>query len=237
MTDIIIAIDGPAGTGKSTVSRDVASALGMVQLDTGAMYRAITVAVIDAGIDPENLDDADQAAQISQIAQDADITIGVDPHKSVITLDGRDISSDIRTDRVTASVSAVSAVADVRERLVSLQRETVTGSSHGIVIEGRDIGTVVFPDARLKIFLTADAHVRAQRRARQNHQGNDQQALQVTEADLRERDRKDSERELSPLRAAPDAVEIDTTTMTQQQVVDQICSLARQTYPDLLPQS
>jgi CMP/dCMP kinase len=224
VTDHVIAIDGPAGSGKSSVSRQVANTLQWVMLDTGAMYRAITWAVLSAGIDPND------SELVGRIAQDSDIVIDTQPESVAVVVNGTNVTSEIRSMEVTSAVSAVSAVPIVRERLVELQRETVRSSYHGIVIEGRDIGTVVLPYAKLKIFLTADSHTRAVRRSSELGLSMSEDELSRMQKMIEERDFKDSTREFSPLRAAPDAIVIDTSDFTQEQVVQEICRLARQKY-------
>ncbi|WP_415823566.1 (d)CMP kinase, partial [Mycobacterium basiliense] len=159
--DVVIAIDGPAGTGKSSVSKGLARGLGTRFLDTGAMYRMVTLAVLRAGVDP------DDAEGVADLASAVELSVGYDPNASRFYLAGQDVSSEIRGDAVTRAVSAVSAVPAVRTRLVDLQRAMARGPG-SIVVEGRDIGTVVFPDAPVKIFLTASAETRARRRNTQN---------------------------------------------------------------------
>lgn len=224
MTELVVAIDGPAGSGKSTVSRNVASALEWIMLDTGAMYRAITWAVVRAGVDPED------SERVAEVARDADIQLDTRPDVSLVRVNGINVTQEIRSAEVTSAVSAVSAVPQVRERLVDLQRETVERSDHGIVIEGRDIGTVVLPDARLKIYLTADPRVRAKRRGIQLGHIMSESELDDMQQTIMERDSKDSSRDISPLKAAPDAVIIDTTNLTQDEVVLEITALAQKTY-------
>jgi CMP/dCMP kinase len=224
MTNNVLAIDGPAGSGKSSVSRNVASTLGWLMLDTGAMYRAITWAVLEAGADPQD------STRVGAIASESVIEIDTEPELSSVYVNGVNVTTDIRTAEVTSAVSAVSAVAQVRQRLVELQRETVRKSQRGVVIEGRDIGTVVLPDAQLKIFLTADPRVRAVRRSTEMGHNISPEELESMQKVIEERDYKDSSREFSPLRAASDSVVIDTSNLTQDQVVQEICTLARQKY-------
>lgn len=224
MTNNVLAIDGPAGSGKSSVSRNVASTLGWLMLDTGAMYRAITWAVLEAGADPQD------STRVGAIASESVIEIDTEPELSSVYVNGVNVTTDIRTAEVTSAVSAVSAVAQVRERLVELQRETVRKSQRGVVIEGRDIGTVVLPDAKLKIFLTADPRVRAARRSTEMGHSISPEELESMQRVIEERDYKDSSREFSPLRAASDSIVIDTSNLTQDQVVQEICALARQKY-------
>lgn len=214
---VVIAIDGPAGTGKSTVARGLARALGARYLDTGSMYRIVTLAVLRAGAD---------LADPEAIAADADVamSVGFDPDVEQAYLGDEDVSAEIRGDRVTRAVSAVSAVPRVRARLVELQRELASGPG-SVVVEGRDIGTVVLPDADLKIFLTASAETRARRRNEQNVAAGLPDDYGTVLADVRRRDHLDSTRAVSPLRAAEDAVLVDTSEMTQDEVVARLCEL------------
>ncbi|MGI9136101.1 MAG: (d)CMP kinase [Candidatus Nanopelagicales bacterium] len=218
---VIVAVDGPAGSGKSSVCRGSASALGLRYLDTGAMYRAMTCAVLDAGIDPSD------TGAVAAYATTPVITSGTDPKNPTIEVNGIDVSEPIRSESVTSAVSPVSAVPEVRARLVALQREHVIQARQarvGIVVEGRDIGTVVLPDADVKVYLTADPAVRAARRAAET--GTD--ALAATEAALKARDDYDSSRTTSPLIQADDAYVVDTTEMTLQQVIDHVCDLVNE---------
>ncbi len=224
MTDLVIAIDGPAGSGKSSVSRQVASTLNWVMLDTGAMYRAITWAVLSSGVDPSD------SNLVGQIAHNSKVVINTQPDSVSVVVNGDNVTAEIRSEEVTSAVSAVSALSTVRERLVELQRETVRESRHGVVIEGRDIGTVVLPDAKLKIFLTADPRTRAIRRAAEVGLSPSEEELQKMQQMIEERDLKDSSREISPLRAAPDAIVIDTSLRSQEQVVREIYMMAQQKY-------
>ncbi len=221
---LVIAIDGPAGSGKSSVSKAVASRLGLAYLDTGAMYRAVTWAVLDAGIDP---DDAAAVAYLIDGADSPALESGTDPANPTIMVNGTDVAGPIRGDEVTGAVSAVSAVPVLREHLVQLQRRYASDSAAGIVVEGRDIGSVVLPDADLKVFLTADPSVRAQRRAAET-QATEQSHVSATEEALRARDAKDSSRAVSPLTRADGAVELDTTDLTFEEVVDAVVRLAQE---------
>jgi cytidylate kinase len=218
---VIIAIDGPAGTGKSSVSRGLARTLGAHYLDTGAMYRMATLAVLRAGVDPE-----DDTAVTAAVAS-ARLSVDYDPDIDRCFLDGEDVSAEIRGDEVTRAVSAVSSVAAVRERLVGFQREMAHGHG-GIVVEGRDIGTVVLPDADLKIFLTASAETRARRRNDQNVAAGLGDDYAAVLADVRRRDHLDSTRTVSPLRAAEDAVVVDTSEMTEAEVITHLLELVEQ---------
>ena len=214
-----VALDGPSGTGKSSVARAVAARLGAAYLDTGAMYRAATVPVLDAGVDPE---DADAVARTVAAAR---IEVGTAADTELVQVDGVDVAVRIRGPEVTRAVSAVSAVPSVRRRLVDQQRALVSAAD-AVVVEGRDIGTVVLPDATLKVYLTAAPEVRAQRRAGQL--GLTEPAeIDALAADLRRRDEYDSSRADSPLRPAADAVVVDSSELSQQAVVDHIVALAQ----------
>ncbi|KUH37261.1 MULTISPECIES: (d)CMP kinase [Streptomyces] len=212
---VIVAIDGPSGTGKSSTSKAVAAKLGLSYLDTGAQYRAITWWMLSNGID------VDDAAAVADASGKPVILSGTDPSHPTITVDGVDASGPIRTQEVTSAVSAVSAVPEVRSRITELQRSIAASAPLGIVVEGRDIGTTVLPDADLKIFLTASAEARAARRAGEL-KGAD---VAATREALVRRDAADSSRKTSPLAKADDAVEVDTTDLTLQQVVECVVTL------------
>ena len=221
MSDVVVAIDGPAGTGKSSVSRGLAHALGARYLDTGAMYRIVTLAVLRAGIDPTD------AEAVEKIASTVQLSISYDPDRVSCYLAGEDVSAEIRGDEVTSAVSAVSSVPAVRTRLVALQRDMAEGPG-SVVVEGRDIGTVVLPDAPVKIFLTASAETRAKRRNDQNVASGLADDYEGVLADVRRRDHLDSTRPVSPLRTAPDALVVDTSDMTEAQVIAHLLELVRQ---------
>lgn len=212
---MVIAIDGPGGVGKSTVTRLVARVLGVDFLDTGATYRAAAVAALDAGADLADEDEVLAAVVAREIAYE----------DGVIKLDGESISEEARSQQVTRAVTPVSAFPRVREWVVAIQRDWVKRRGGDAVVEGRDIGTVVFPDAPVKVFLTAPAELRAARRAGDAEAAN-QQVSEIV-ADLNRRDQADSTREASPLRRAHDAVEIDTSTMTAEEVTAAIVNLVR----------
>ena len=214
-----ITLDGPSGTGKSSVARGVAARLGAAYLDTGAMYRAATVAVLDAGVDPA---DGDAVARTVAAAR---IEVGTESGTELVTVDGVDVAVRIRGAEVTRNVSAVSAVPAVRRQLVDQQRALVAAAD-AVVVEGRDIGTIVLPDATLKIYLTAAPEVRAERRAGQLGI-TDPAEIAALAADLRRRDEYDSSRADSPLRPATDAVVVDSTDMDREAVVDRVVELAR----------
>jgi cytidylate kinase len=206
----VIAIDGPSGAGKSTVARGVADVLGSSVLDTGAMYRSVTLAVLDRGISPED------GVSCAEIARTADIEV-----RDVILLDGRDVTAEIRGPAVTADVSTVSAHPGVRAVLVARQRDWADTHSGGVV-EGRDIGTVVFPDAAVKVFLTASDDERARRRQRDETAAAREVDVECVREELERRDRLDSTRSASPLLAAPDAFVVDTTQLAISEVVAEI---------------
>jgi cytidylate kinase len=218
---VVVAVDGPAGTGKSSVSRRLARALRARYLDTGAMYRIVTLAVLRAGID---LTDQDS---VGTVASNTKLSVGFDPDEDRSYLDGEDVSSEIRGDQVTKAVSAVSSVPSVRTRLVELQR-TLAGGPGSVVVEGRDIGTVVLPDADVKIYLTASAETRARRRNDQNVAAGLIDDYDSVLADVRRRDHLDSTRAVSPLRAASDAVVVDTSEMTESEVIAHLLQLVKQ---------
>ena len=213
---IVVAIDGRSGSGKSTVARAVASELGLPVLDTGAMYRAVTLAALEAGA---ALDDATAGAAIARASV---ITV----ENGVTMLDGRDVSSEIRGPLVTGAVSIVSAHPEVREILVARQRAWVARHGGGVV-EGRDIGTVVFPDATVKVFLVASDDERARRRHRDEMAAARAVAVEDVKAALDRRDAIDSGRAVSPLRPADDAIVIDTTNLDVDSVVAEVVARAR----------
>lgn len=215
----VIALDGPSGSGKSTVARAVARALGLRYVDTGAMYRAATLAVLRAGVQPSD------AAAVERVVGAANISLSSDPDVPGVLLDGNDVTAEVRGPQVTVAVSAVSAVPAVRRLLVAQQRAL---SAAGAVVEGRDIGTAVAPDAPVKVFLEADVDVRARRRAADRDTGvrADGDVVHAVAVDLARRDRLDSTRAASPLQAAADAVHLDSTAMSADEVVARVLELA-----------
>jgi len=216
---IVIAIDGPAGAGKSTVARMLASRLGLDYVDSGATYRAAALRVIESGIDPEDEE------VVADAIGDAEIRFESGPSGSSVLLDGEDVTAKIRTPAVTLAAAKVSRLPAVRRKLVRLQRSLA--KDRGVVMEGRDIGTVVFPDAPLKIFLKADPEERARRRHQEDQHERRATTLQQTAYEIGRRDQLDAERKVSPLVAAPDAVVIDSTRITAEQVVERVLELAR----------
>ena len=215
MRKMNIAIDGPAGAGKSTVARATANRLGFKYVDTGAMYRAVTWAVLQRHI----------AFDIVQIANHIAIRLESTEEGTAVYVDGQEVTEAIRSPEVTANVSAIAAIADVREVLVQRQQQMATAG--GVVMDGRDIGTKVLPDAELKIFLTASIKERAKRRLAEMQDKGIDVALEKMEQELASRDRRDRERKESPLKKADDAIEIDTTNLMLNDVVEKILQLAR----------
>ncbi|MGW5875944.1 (d)CMP kinase [Nocardiopsis terrae] len=216
---IVIAIDGPSGSGKSSTAKGVAKARELRYLDTGAMYRALTWWMLDNGVD------VDDAAAVAANVERPVITMGTDPSAPTVAVDGRDVAAEIRGKEVTTNVSAVSAVPEARALLVRTQREiieTARNESAGIVVEGRDITTVVAPQAPVKLFLTASAEARAQRRSKEVRTGD----IAATQADLARRDMLDSSRSHSPLTQTADATELDTTGLNLDEVVALVVKLA-----------
>ncbi|PZS10303.1 MAG: (d)CMP kinase [Acidimicrobiales bacterium] len=222
----VIAIDGPSGSGKSTVSRGLAARLGVPYLDTGAMYRAATWAVLHAKVNPAD------AAAVGRAVAAAELEVGIDPAAPNCEVDGLDVGARIRGPEVTAVVSAVAAVPTVRQQLVAQQRQIIASalrgetefSQRGIVVEGRDIATVVAPDAVLKVYLTASVAARASRR-RSDAAGTAAPQLADVQRDLQRRDTLDSTRSTDPLRQATDATLLDTTVLSVDEVVDRLVEL------------
>lgn len=211
MTDIRIAIDGPASSGKSTVAKIIAQDMGLIYLDTGAMYRAVTYLALNNNLDKEE--------DIIELVQENPISFGIDSDdKQLVYLGEVDVSGAIRQKDVTSNVSRISAMPKIREYLVDAQR--FIASHGGIVMDGRDIGTVVLPDAELKIFLVASVDERAERRHKQNQEMNIESNLEILKVEIAERDHKDSTRKTSPLVQAEDAIYLDTTGMSIDEVVN-----------------
>lgn len=209
----VVAVDGPSGSGKSTVSRRLATAIDGIYLDTGAMYRAITWAVLESGVDLQDVD------SVVKVAQETDLSIGTDPRAPHFRANDTDVDAAIRGPEVTGAVSAVAAIPAVRAMLVKSQQAIIAGAPR-IVVEGRDIASVVAPDADLKVYLTASAAARAQRRSAE-----DATDVAATEADLARRDKLDSSRAADPLRQADDAITLDTTGLSIDEVVARLLSM------------
>jgi len=210
---MIVAIDGPSGSGKSTLGRMLARALKLLYIDTGSMYRAVALAVIEAQVDPSDKD------AVTALANRIDIDLEGDPDSLSVLLNGRDITDQIRTESVTAMSSIVSTIPGVRRAMVERQRAI---SKRGAVLNGRDIGTVVFPDADVKFFLTAAPAERAERRYKEDQLMSHPTTYAETLADMIERDRRDSTRADSPLKVAEDAIVIDSTGKSIQQVFEEM---------------
>ena len=216
---MIVAIDGPAASGKSTTAKMVAKKLEMTYLDTGAMYRAVTLALLRSNTD---LDDYDS---VCQVVDELELDIYDKGSKTIVKLDGEDVSEAIRSMPVTENVSAVSAMKYVRQTMVEIQRNI--GKKTNCVVEGRDIGTVVFPDAEFKIFMVADVNMRAERRFKDILEMGENRSFQEVLADLKKRDEKDSTRAYSPLQKADEAIEIDTSMLSIDQQVRKIINLVK----------
>ncbi len=214
-----VAIDGPSGAGKSTIARAVARRTGALYLDTGAMYRAVGLYVLESGADPSD------AAAVAAIAPGANVRVGYEAGLQKVYLDGRDVSDEIRRPEVSAAASKVSAVPEVRLRMVEMQRAIAAG--HSVVMDGRDIGTCVLPDATLKVFLVADAAVRAARRFRELRAVGAKDTYQEVLEAILKRDHDDSTRVTSPLKKAEDAVELDASQLTADEAVRAVLDLVK----------
>jgi cytidylate kinase len=209
---LVIAIDGPAASGKSTTARLAAARLKYLFVDTGAMYRAVTLRALEQKVDPSDEE------RLGKLARETQVTFEVSNGDCSVKIGGRDVTQAIRGQAVTSAVSRISAIKGVREVMVAQQRRFA--SEGGVVIEGRDIGTVVLPDADLKIFLVAKADERAKRRRKELQESGIDVPAELLLKEIEERDRKDSSRELSPLKKADDAIELDTSRLTVEQQVD-----------------
>ena len=218
---LILAVDGPSGTGKSTTCRALAKRLDAKYVDTGAMYRVATLAVLRAGIDPADTD------AVIKTTTDLPLEVSDDPDSKQVLVDGEDGSRVSREDEVTRNVSAVSAVPEVRQNLVELQRK-LARDAHRAIVEGRDIGTVVLADAPAKAFMTASAEVRAQRRHDQNLAAGLESDFATVLADVERRDAADSSRATSPLRPAEDATLVDTSFMSLEEVLDALTEIVKE---------
>lgn len=215
MENFIVAVDGPAGSGKSTISKIVAKDYGLTYLDTGAMYRMVALCSLENNVDLGNIDEV--------VKMLADITIDIEEEKFI--LNGRDVSEDIRTPRVTAIVSDVAAIKEVRVKLVDLQRDISEGKK--VILDGRDIGTVVFPNAHLKVFLIASSDERARRRLKEYEEKGIETSFEEVKASIENRDHIDSTRKESPLKKADDAIEVDTSSSSIEEVCEKISTLIK----------
>ncbi len=218
--NISIAIDGPAASGKSTTAREVARRLGYIYIDTGAMYRAITRAALDAGVD---MNDADA---LERVARSSKITLEIKEGQQHTFLNGRDVSGEIRTPEIDRNITPVATHPGVRRIMVEQQRQLAQNG--GVVMDGRDIGTVVLPGAELKIFMEASIEARARRRLKEQTNGDSSLTLESIKADLARRDHADSTRADGPLKKAQDAIVIDTSHMSIEEQVEKIVQLARE---------
>jgi len=213
---MIITIDGPAGAGKSTVAKKVAKRLGFLYLDTGAMYRALTLKVLEAELSPNNGD------EIVALTKNTTLDIKEERDRLGVYLDGKEVSNKIRTREVTNNVHWVCQIKEVRQWMKELQRKI--GSSHDTVVEGRDIGTVVFPQAEYKFYLDASLEERGKRRWGEEKAKGTKVSLEKVREEVKERDERDKSREIAPLKKAPDAIYIDTTHLSISEVVEEIKS-------------
>lgn len=222
--NLVIAIDGPAGSGKSTTARLVADQLGLLHLDTGAMYRAVTLKVLERGVSPSDTD------AISRLIDSTTVELRRKGPSLQVLLDGRDVTDRIRDADVTRAVSAVSSIRKVRETMVEQQRSL--GMNQGVVLEGRDIGTVVFPNADVKIFLVASLDARAIRRKKELEKKGKEIHLKELQEEIAQRDALDSTREESPLKRAPDAIELDTSNLTIGEQVEFVVRKAKEIFEE-----
>lgn len=214
-----VAIDGPAGAGKSTIAKLVAKEKGYIYVDTGAMYRGLAIHFLNRGIDPEDRD------AVAEACRDAEVTIGYENGVQQIYLNGENVTSMLRTEETGNMASKASAIPEVREKLLELQRSLAREKD--VIMDGRDIGTNILPDADVKIYLTASVETRARRRYDELREKGEDCSLEEISRDIKERDERDMTREIAPLKKADDAVLVDSSDMTIQQVVDEICSHCR----------
>jgi cytidylate kinase len=217
---LVIAIDGPAGAGKSTVAQKLAARLGLMYVDSGATYRAAALKVLEAGVDPQ-----DEPA-VTKLISTTEVQVTAGEGEPRVLVDGDDVTARLRTPEVTLAAAQVSRLPEVRAKLIDIQRSFARG--RGVVMEGRDIGTVVFPQAQLKIFLKADVEERARRRWKQDSSEGREATLEKTAYEIGRRDQLDAERKISPLVPASDAIEIDSTDLLAEQAVGLILDLVRE---------
>lgn len=220
MQQFNIAVDGPAGAGKSTIAKAVAEMLGFIYVDTGAMYRAMAVYLLDKGFD------LSEGEKIGEACRDADITLRYEDGQQQVFLNGENVSGRIRTQEVGEAASRISVYLPVREKLVELQQQLARNGQ--VIMDGRDIGTCVLPNAQVKIYLTASTRVRAQRRCKELLEKGQECSLEEIEEEIKDRDYRDMHREHSPLRQAEDAVLLDSSRMSPEQVVSRIAAIARE---------
>lgn len=214
-----VAIDGPAGAGKSTIAKLVAKEKGYIYVDTGAMYRGLAIHFLNRGIDPEDRD------AVAEACRDAEVTIGYEDGVQQIYLNGENVTSMLRTEETGNMASKTSAIPEVREKLLELQRSLAREKD--VIMDGRDIGTNILPNADVKIYLTASVETRARRRYDELKEKGTDCSLDEIARDIRERDERDMTREIAPLKKAEDAILVDSSDMTIQQVVDEICGYCR----------
>ena len=214
-----VAIDGPSGAGKSTIAKRVAKELSFIYVDTGAMYRAMALYVLEQNIDPQD------QAKVAAVCPDIDVTILYEDGVQQVLLNGKNVSAEIRQEIVGNTASKISVIKEVREKLVALQRQLA--AKENVVMDGRDIGTCVLPNAQLKIYLTASVHTRALRRYKELQEKGTTCVLEEIEKDIEDRDYRDMHREIAPLKVADDAEVIDSSDMTIDEVVEKILSLAK----------
>ena len=220
----VVAVDGASGTGKGTVTRYVAEKLNLVTIDTGALYRCVTLLALNQGIDLDN------HKELEKISKEMKVDLKVENNNQVVILNGEDVSIEIRTQRVANNVSIVAAVKEVREEMVRVQRELAQGKN--VIMEGRDIGTTVFPDADVKIFLECSAEERARRRVKQNAENGIETSYEEVLENIKTRDRIDSTREVSPLKKADDAIVVSTEGFKETEGGEAVCRIVKKALED-----